>query len=180
MQAGEATPSNRRALVVIFAISGLLFAFLMWIVYFKQRIHTSSEFISVLPSLNAFFNASSTALLSCGFVAIRRKKITVHRRFMLSALVSSSLFLVSYVVYHTFHGDTPFRGQGLVRPIYFFILISHIVLSAVVVPMVLSTVYFAFSGRFASHRKIARFTFPVWLYVSATGVAIFVFLTVYN
>ena len=97
-----------------------------------------------------------------------------------AALGSSTLFFISYVVYHTFHGDTKFAGVGAIRPVYFLILISHILLSAVVVPMILTSLYLALSGKFLIHRRVARFTFPVWLYVSATGVAIFVMLKVYN
>ena len=99
---------------------------------------------------------------------------------MLGALVCSTLFLISYVVYHNFHGDTKFTGQGLVRPIYFFILISHIVLSAVVVPMILTSLYLALAGRLATHKRVSRYTFPIWLYVSVTGVLIFAMLKAFS
>jgi len=95
---------------------------------------------------------------------------------MVSAVIVAGTFLVSYVVYHHFHGDTPFTGQGIIRPIYFFVLISHIVLSMVAVPLVLTTLFFAGTARFDRHKKIARITFPVWLYVSVTGVAVYFFL----
>ena len=98
---------------------------------------------------------------------------------MLLALSSSAVFLVSYLVYHSVHGDTKFQGLGAVRPIYFFILISHIVLSAVVLPLIFSSFFFSLSGRFPQHKKIARYTFPLWLYVSATGVIVFLMLRAY-
>jgi putative membrane protein len=99
---------------------------------------------------------------------------------MLSALASSGVFLVSYVTYHAYHGDSTFLGQGAVRPIYFAILISHILLSVVALPLVLSTVYLSLSGRFAVHRRLARWTFPIWLYVSVTGVVVFAMLQVFG
>ena len=95
---------------------------------------------------------------------------------MLSALGFSAAFLVSYLIYHTFHGDTRFLGEGWIRPIYFFILISHVMLSAVMLPLILTSLYFAFSGRFNLHPKVARITLPIWLYVSITGVVVYLML----
>ena len=105
-----------------------------------------------------------------------RKSKPQHLKFMISALTFSFLFLISYLVYHTFHGDTIYEGVGLMRILYFFILISHIFLSAVVLPMVLTTVYFALTGNYAKHPRIARITLPIWLYVSVTGVMIYLIL----
>ena len=99
---------------------------------------------------------------------------------MLGAVVFSVLFLTSYIVYHHFHGDTPFPGQGFIRPVYFVILISHIGLSIIALPMVLTTLYYAGTRQFQTHRKIARYTLPIWLYVSVTGVAVFLFLKAYT
>jgi putative membrane protein len=95
---------------------------------------------------------------------------------MIPAVVCSALFLVSYVIYHSYQGDTKFLGTGWIRPTYFFILISHIILSVVVVPMILSTLFFSATRRFQAHRKIARWTYPIWLYVSITGVTVYLFL----
>ena len=108
-----------------------------------------------------------------GYAAIRRGRRDVHQRWMFTALAASGVFLVSYVTYHALHGDSRFLGQGVVRPIYFVILISHILLSVVALPLVLSTFYLSLSGRFAAHRRVARWTFPIWLYVSVTGVVVF-------
>lgn len=99
---------------------------------------------------------------------------------MLTAVATSALFLASYIVYHHYQGDTPFQGQGLVRPIYFFVLVSHILLSIVGLPLVLATLFFAATNRFDKHRRIARWTLPIWLYVSVTGVAVFFFLKIWN
>ena len=99
---------------------------------------------------------------------------------MVAATGTSLLFLVGYILYHYFHGESRFLGQGFIRPVYFFVLISHIVLSAVQVPLILLTHLFAWTGKFSSHRKVARWTFPVWLYVSTTGVAIFAMLRIFN
>ena len=130
--------------------------------------------------MNATLNGVSSVLLVAGFVAIRRRNVNLHLRLMFAALVSSALFFVSYVVYHHFHGDTKFAGVGFVRPVYFFVLISHIVLSVVVVPLILTSFYLAFAGRLTVHRKLSRFTFPVWLYVSVTGVLIFAMLKLFS
>ena len=129
-----------------------------------------------LPALNASLNALSTVLLSCGYVFIRRRQIARHRACMLAALVTSALFLTSYVVYHAHVGSVPFPGQGAIRAIYFTILITHIILAVAIVPLVLVTVSRALTRRFDRHRKIARVTFPLWLYVSVTGVVIYVML----
>ena len=125
-------------------------------------------------------NALAGTCLILGFLAIRNKRPETHKRFMFTALAFSALFLVSYLTYHHFHGDTKFMATGIIRPIYFFILITHIILSIAVLPMVLITVFHALRGRFENHRKIARFTFPVWLYVSVTGVLVFIILNMFN
>ena len=132
--------------------------------------------VGALPALNALLNGASAALLTCGWLAIRRRRIAVHRACMLSAFSVSVLFLVSYVVYHALAGSRPFTGQGWIRWAYFPLLVSHIVLAAVMVPFVLTTAYRALAGDFARHVRIARFTLPVWLYVSVTGVVVYLLL----
>ena len=115
-------------------------------------------------------------LLVGGYVAVRRRKYELHLKLMFAALGSSALFFVSYVVYHHFHGDTKFLGTGSIRAVYFFVLISHIILSAVAVPLILLSFYLSLAGRLALHRKVSRYTFPIWLYVSVTGVMIYLML----
>lgn len=169
-----------KAIGVILLISTIAFSFLIWLIYFKGGSDYSSNFITSLPALNSLFNATSAVLLVLGYRAIRQGRYMTHMRYNLTAFVTSSLFLISYVIYHNFHGSTPFTGEGIIRPIYFFILISHIILSAVVVPMILTSFYLIFAGRVKLHRKVSKITLPVWLYVSVTGVLIFAILKVFN
>lgn len=129
-----------------------------------------------LPTLNATLNALSAVLLGTGYFFIRRKNISAHKRCMLSALTCSALFLAGYLTYHAYHGTTRFPGQGWARPVYFSILISHTFLAAAIVPLVAVTLYRALRGRFDRHKKIARWTLPLWFYVSLTGVLIYFFL----
>ncbi len=129
-----------------------------------------------LPTLNAVLNSTSAVLLVAGRFAIRRGDRELHRRLMLSALGVSVAFLVSYLVYHSLHGSTPFQGQGPIRTVYFAILLTHTVLAALIVPMVIVTVRRGLLARYALHRAIARWTFPAWLYVSVTGVLVYLML----
>ncbi|MGH9762919.1 MAG: DUF420 domain-containing protein [Blastocatellia bacterium] len=132
--------------------------------------------ISSLPALNAILNGTSAVLVLTGYFFIRRKMINAHRACMLGAVVTSTLFLVSYLTYHYYHGVSRFTGQGLVRPAYFTLLGTHTVLAALIVPFVIVTLYRALRGRFARHKKVARWTFPMWLYVSVTGVIVYLML----
>ena len=129
--------------------------------------------VSDLPALNAGLNATAGVLLFAGWLMIRGGRITAHRRCMLAAFTASSLFLVSYVVFHAQAGSRPFTGQGPARAVYFAILISHVVLAAAIVPLALVTLTRALRGDFVRHRRIARWTFPIWMYVSVTGVVIY-------
>jgi putative membrane protein len=171
--------SAYKAFILIFLLSLLAFVFLVWLIYFKETPDQIQDWVRSLPALNATCNSISTILLLFGIREIKRRNFDRHMRFMLGAFVTSTLFLVSYVIYHNYIGHTPFPGEGLIRNIYFFILISHIILSAGVVPLILSSFYLAFSGKFKSHRKISKITFPIWLYVSVTGVIIFFILNAY-
>lgn len=168
-----------KAIGVILLISALAFIFLLWLIYYKEGSDYSSNLITSLPALNALLNATSAVLLLFGYRAVIKGQYLTHMRFNLTAFLTSTLFLTSYVIYHSFHGSTPFTGEGLIRPIYFFILITHIVLSALIIPMILTSFYLAFSGKIETHRKVSKVTLPVWLYVSVTGVFIFVILRMY-
>jgi putative membrane protein len=129
--------------------------------------------IADLPAVNASLNAVSAVLLATGFVFIHRRDVERHRLCMLGAFVVSTLFLVCYVVYHLEHGSTPFTGRGWVRPLYFGLLVSHVLLAMAVVPLALVTLYRAWHDDFARHRRIAVVTFPIWMYVSVTGVVVY-------
>lgn len=132
--------------------------------------------LSDLPLLNACLNSASAVFLSIGYYFIRRKNQTAHRNCMIGALVCSTLFLASYLYYHAHAGRTTFQDPQWFRPVYLFILLTHTVLAAVIVPMALGTVTLAFMRRFETHRKIARWTWPIWMYVSVTGVVIYLLL----
>ena len=170
----------RKALGLILAVSVAALLFLVWLIYFKAPAAAEVAWVSNLSAVNAALNSLSTFFLLLGFREIRARNYAKHMRFMISAFVTSALFLVSYIVYHHFVGDTPFKGQGFIRPVYFSILISHIVLSIFVVPLVLSSFLFAFSGKFSTHRKVSKWTFPIWLYVSVTGVMVFFMLKLFG
>ena len=132
--------------------------------------------VTDLPALNACLNSISTILLGAGFYFIRRREIARHRMSMIAAFVCSCLFLTSYLIYHYHVGSIPFTGQGWIRPVYFTILITHIVLAATIPPLALITLYRAWRGQFDRHKRIARWTWPLWMYVSVTGVVIYVML----
>lgn len=177
MEERQANP--RAALGAIVVTSAAAISFLLWLLYVHQA---SSQFAgqwTFLPALNAFLNGLSAVALCVGLYFIKRGDRPAHRACMLLAFGFSSLFLISYIVNHALHGDTRFPGQGAVRTIYLSILASHILLSVVALPLVLTTFFFSLTGRFVMHRRIARFTFPIWLYVSITGVVVFAFLKAY-
>ena len=129
-----------------------------------------------LPAVNATLNAISGVLLLIGYLLIRARRIELHRRFMIAAFVASSLFLVSYVVYHAQVGSVRFTRQGFVRPLYFTILITHVSLAATVLPLAILTLSRGLQAKYTRHRAIARWTLPIWLYVSVTGVLVYVLL----
>jgi uncharacterized membrane protein YozB (DUF420 family) len=131
---------------------------------------------TVLPTVNATLNGISGIFLLIGYVLIKKRQINAHRNAMLGAFASSSLFLVSYVIYHAQAGSRPFTGQGPIRYIYFAILISHVVLAAAILPMAISTLSRGLRGRYDEHKRIAKKTFPAWMYVSVTGVIVYLML----
>ena len=129
-----------------------------------------------LAPLNAVLNGCATLLLAAGFMFIKRRNVRAHRACMLSAMGVSAVFLTSYLTYHYQVGNVRFGGQGWIRPVYFAILIPHVILAGLIVPLALVTIYFALRGNFTRHRKIARWTWPLWMYVSVTGVVIYFML----
>lgn len=175
----QAAIRPRPAVGAIVALSGLAVSFLLWLLYVHRAPADFAGRWMFLPALNAFLNGLCAIALCAGFYFIKRGHRSAHRRSMLLAFAFSSAFLVSYIVNHALHGDTIFPGHGSVRTLYLSILASHVILSIVALPMVLTTFFFSLTGRFAMHRRIARFTFPIWLYVSITGVVVFVFLKAY-
>src|SRR6266853_2567820 len=132
--------------------------------------------LHTLPLLNAVLNSLSAVLLCSGYIAIRRRCVSLHKTCMLTAFVTSTLFLISYLTYHYHIGSKPFTGQGSIRLVYFTILISHTMLAVVIVPLVLLTLTRAWKAQWTRHRRLARWTLPLWLYVSVTGVVVYLFL----
>lgn len=171
-----ASVNVRNAWLTIVAISAAAVALLVWIIFFKQQPEGSEELLTFLPLLNCILNGSSAACLIAGLFAIKRRQIDTHMRWMIAAFACSAVFLVSYILHHHLHGDSKFPASNGLRPVYLFVLASHVLLSVAGLPMILMTFFLAFAGKVEQHRKLAKFTFPIWLYVSATGVLIYVML----
>ncbi len=177
----SSAPSYRTPVSVIggiVAVSAVASLFLAWLVYFHAPTDVAGTHLTFLPALNALLNTCCTIALLFGLRYIRARRITAHRNSMFTAFIFSSLFLVAYITNHALHGDMRFLGQGPVRTVYFALLISHIFLSVVALPMILMTFFLSLSGRFAQHKRLARFTYPIWLYVSVTGVVVYAMLAV--
>ena len=172
------TPASLVAAII--AVSAAASLFLCWLVYYHPPSDVAGTHLLFLPALNALLNGLSAAALVTGFCFIMAKRVRAHRASMFTAFVFSSAFLVTYITNHALHGDMRFHGQGTVRPFYFTLLISHIGLSVVALPLILLTFFLSLSGRFPAHRRLARFTFPIWLYVSVTGVIVYAMLTAYR
>jgi len=161
---------------VILGVSVAAVSFLVWILYFKAAPAKASAAFAYLPAVNATLNGICACCISLGFLAIKAKKKRVHMTLMITAGVLSALFLVSYITYHTIHGDTKFLGEGAIRFVYFFILATHIGCTLFALPLIMMTFFLAATRRFDLHKKIAYYTLPIWLYVSVTGVTIFFLL----
>ena len=171
--------SDKAAFLNIGILSLAVLAFLGWLLYLHAPLSNAPSWVRALPALNACFNASSACCLILGFWQIKSGNRELHQRFMLTALGLTVAFLVSYITYHHFMGNTKFLGQGWIRPFYFFILITHILFSAITLPLGLTILFFALTGRFERHKKLARLTFPLWLYVCVTGVLVYFLIRPY-
>jgi putative membrane protein len=163
------------AIAAILVISAAASAFLFWLIYVHPAAATSTQY-AFLPALNAVLNGLSATALLIGYTFVRAKRIKQHRAAMITAFGFSTLFLVSYIAHHALHGDVRYPLHAAFRGPYLALLASHIVLAVVALPLVLTTFFFSLSGRIPQHRKIARWTFPLWLYVSVTGVITYVML----
>ena len=168
--------NTRPAIAAILAISALASLFLFWLIYQHPAADTSSVRLLFLPALNALLNGLSATALLIGYTFIRARKIAAHRASMITAFLFSTLFLGSYILHHYLHGDVRYPIHAAYRSIYLPLLASHILLAVVALPMILVTFFFSLSGRFPQHRKIARWTFPLWFYVSVTGVITYAML----
>ena len=177
--AGRTQPS---IIVAIIAISATASIFLAWLVYFHQPIDLAGTHLRFLPALNALLNTCCTVALLFGLSFIRRRAVVKHRNAMFGAFLFSTLFLVSYITNHALHGDALFpKTHPTARLIYLWVLLTpHILASVVALPMILITFFFSLTGRFPAHRRIARYTYPLWLYVSVSGVIVYAMLASYR
>jgi putative membrane protein len=157
----------------IVAVSAVASAFICWLVYFHAPTDVAGTQLRSLPLVNAVLNALSTIALIAGYRFIRARQIPKHRAAMFTAFFFSSIFLVSYLVNFTLHGETKFDRLSVWWPFYWKLLLSHIVLSVVALPMILITFFLSLTGRFPAHRRLARYTYPIWLYISITGVIVY-------
>lgn len=165
---------------VIIGISAIASLFLFWLIYYHPPADVAGTQLSFLPALNALLNALAAVALVTGFVFIRSGRVGPHRASMFSAFIFSSAFLAAYIINYALHGESHFQGVGTICWIYFPLLISHIILAVVALPMILITFFLSLSGRFPTHKKLARWTFPIWLYVSVTGVIVYAMLAAYR
>ena len=163
------------AIAVILAISAAASAFLLWLIYLHPAAGSSAQ-LAFLPALNALLNGLAAVTLLIGYTFIRARQMERHRAAMLTALAFSTLFLASYMLHHYLHGDVFYPPHAAFRTLYLCLLASHIMLATVALPLILVTFFFSLSGRIPMHRKVARWTLPVWLYVSVTGVITYAML----
>jgi putative membrane protein len=162
--------NTRSAIAAILAVSAAATAFLFWLIYVHPAADSASVRLAFLPALNALLNGLSAVALLIGYTFIRARRIPAHRAAMMTAFAFSTLFLVSYILHHALHGDVRYPAHAALRSIYLPLLASHILLAVVALPLILVTFFFSLTGRIPQHRKVARWTFPLWLYVSITGV----------
>jgi putative membrane protein len=169
---------EKKILSAIYVISAVVFLLVLVLGMLPRADHTP-QFIRFLPTLNAFLNGTCCLLLVISYIQIRKKNVEMHKKLNLTAFVLSTLFLVSYVTFHSFGVETKFPADNPLRPFYLTILISHIILAAIVLPLVLISFYLGLTGKIKAHRKITRWSFPIWLYVTFTGVVVYLMISPY-
>ncbi|MBI6115443.1 DUF420 domain-containing protein [Salegentibacter maritimus] len=173
------TKVDKIAVPVIIGLSILVPALVLVLMYLPERYNIFGTQAGTFPFFHAVLNGSTAILLMLGYFFMNIKEYKLHRNVMITAFVLSAIFLVSYVISKISNDPVPYGGEGILRPVYFFILITHIVLSAIIVPLVLFTMYRGLTGEYEKHAKIARWTFPIWLYVAITGVLVYIFMFPY-
>ena len=175
-ESSESSTAPDRAFFTFTAVvSAVALAFIAWLLLIRRG-GAGGVDLRFLPSVNAGLNGTAAALLIAGWISVRRRHLRAHRFFMIGAFAASALFLVSYLTYHFVHGDTRYAGHGPIKVAYLLLLASHVLLSMPVVPMALVAFYFAFRRQFDRHRRVTRWLAPIWLYVSVTGVLVYVML----
>jgi putative membrane protein len=172
--------SEKTLALIVYALSIVVVSLVAFLIFFPQVLAIESGInVSYLPKFHAFINGTCAVLLVVAYFAIRSKNIALHKTLMMSTFVLSSIFLISYVIYHSQAPATKFGGEGAIRYFYFFVLISHIILAAIILPLALFTIARSWRGEFDKHKKIARWTLPLWLYVAVTGVLVYVLISPY-
>lgn len=176
------TPSSSQSatIALIVAVSLLALGFLCWLLFVHHANPATNNELDWLLPFEAVFNAASAVAIIIGLRLIRQHRTAAHRNAMMTAFAFSAMFLICYIVHHALHGDVLFQGHGIIRVSYFVILITHILLSAIALPLILTTFFFALTARFMAHRKLARLTYPIWLYVSLSGVVVYAMLAVWK
>ncbi|PZR18401.1 MAG: DUF420 domain-containing protein [Archangium gephyra] len=178
--ASPGVPSSDRTFFIFNGVvSVAALALLSWLLLFHGGLQGSDVNLRFMPAVNACLNATAATLLVAGWVAVKRGRPDVHRFLMVAAFAASALFLVGYLAYHAVHGDTKFGGAGAVRTLYLALLASHVLLSIGIVPLSLTAFWFAWKKAFERHKKVTRVLWPIWLYVSVTGVVVFLMLRPY-
>lgn len=170
--------NDKQARLLIITISFTVFAAIVLLSKVKWEVDLGFD-VHIFALINAVINSMVSLLLIAGFIAVKNKNFVAHKKIMLAAIMLSVAFLISYIAHHLLSGDTKFGGVGNIRYFYFFILITHIFLAAIILPFILFTAYRALTGEYAKHKKIARFAFPLWLYVSITGVIVYLMISPY-
>lgn len=170
--------NDKRVFQLIMLLSVAVFGVIV-LLYSLPKQDSIPEWAKLLPTLNAILNGTCSLLLVTSLYCIRNKKVQLHKRLNITTFVLSSLFLVSYIVFHSFGVETTFPADDPIRPIYLFILLTHIVLAALVLPLVLVSFYLGLTGKVERHRQVSKFTFPVWLYVTVTGVVVYLMISPY-
>ncbi len=170
--------NDKQARLLIFVVSFVVFAAVAVLSKVELEVNLGFD-IHVFALINAVINSMVSILLVLALVAVKNKKYVQHKNYMMIAIVLSVLFLVSYIAHHLLAGDTAFGGEGAIRYVYFFILITHIFLAAIILPFILFTAYRSLTGEYDKHKKLAKYTWPLWFYVSVTGVVVYLMISPY-
>ncbi|MBW7913808.1 MAG: DUF420 domain-containing protein [Taibaiella sp.] len=170
--------NDKQARLLIFTVSFVVFAAVAVLSRVKLEVDLGFD-IHIFALINAVINSAVSLLLIWALIAVKGKNYLLHKKLMLTAIVLSVLFLVSYIAHHLLAGDTVYGGEGPIRYFYYFILITHIILAAIILPFILFTAYRSLTGEYDKHKKLARYTWPLWLYVSVTGVLVYLMISPY-
>lgn len=170
--------NDRQARWLIVILSIVVFGAVVLLSRVQLKVDLGFD-IHLFARINAFINGTVSILLLAGLITVRNRNYLVHKKIMITAVILSAIFLVSYICHHLFAGDTKFGGEGIIRPIYFFILITHIILAAIILPFILFTAYRALTGEWSAHKKLARITWPIWFYVAVSGVLVYLMISPY-